>query len=131
MGIGAGQHVARNTKKHNRNTTMLVNTTLSLSLSLSLTHTHTHTCAHAQDASYGAVEAAHRAGDDREPLSLIRLLMLNMHAFNYGLVLAHVPMLGCYALPARARAVFLPPNPPSGHWLTGAGTTGSFTRQWG
>lgn len=56
-----------------------------------------------QDTSYGAVEAAHRAGDDREPLSMMRLIMLNMHAFNYGLFYASV---GVILLPEEAMTLF-------------------------
>jgi hypothetical protein len=76
-----------------------------------LAHTHAHAHAHAhtpharaQDTSYGSVEAAHRAGEDREPLSMLRLCMLNMHAFNYGC--GRRPVLHVYVGLARVRGQF-------------------------
>lgn len=55
-----------------------------------------------QEGYYGAVEAG-MGGDDREKLSTLRLIMLNMHAFNYGLFYASV---GVILLPEEAMTLF-------------------------
>jgi hypothetical protein len=55
-----------------------------------------------KDSYYGSVEAG-AAGDDREKMSLLRLMMLNMHAFNYGLFYASV---GVILLPEEAMNLF-------------------------
>lgn len=55
-----------------------------------------------KDAYYGSVEAGN-TGDDREKMSLFRLGLLNMHAFNYGLFYASV---GVILLPEEAMNLF-------------------------
>jgi hypothetical protein len=54
--------------------------------------------------NYGSVEAGAMAdANEKETLDLLRLLMLNMHAFDYGLFYASV---GVILLPEEAMALF-------------------------
>jgi len=55
-----------------------------------------------QDTYYGSVEPG-MGVDDREKLSMVCLMMLNMHAFNYGLFYASV---GVILLPEEAMLLF-------------------------
>ena len=55
-----------------------------------------------KDAYYGSVEAGN-AGEEREKMSLLRLILLNTHAFNYGLFYASV---GVILLPEEAMNLF-------------------------
>lgn len=58
----------------------------------------------ASDHTYGAVWPGSAEGiSDKEDLSLFRLVMLNMHAFNYGLFYASV---GVILLPEEAMRLF-------------------------
>ena len=56
-----------------------------------------------QDAYYGSVAESGGHADEREDVSLLWMMMLNMHAFNYGLFYATV---GVILLPSEAMTMF-------------------------